>query len=439
MLSTHLLRAATEKVAKAFQHPKKLQEAIDDRRAAMQAASASRDIPEFIGQVASPGGRYLMKRDSLVAKVPGTWIQHRKLTPEELEARAKTTKNGYELRAIHDELRSQGHPGIAHMVPKGFRGHLTSTSSLIVPSLMALGLGIAGEGALYFTGRSRKGPLTGMEPILDKLKQTGVEVFSEHGAADHFSPSNNHIWVNSLSHPAVLAHEAGHALGHHGGRLRRGIGKVDDYSRVFAPAVSTALMAAAPFAMDTSLEEDPEKRKKRLGRYRDALIAASASHLPTLLEEGLASAHGAKLIADTQGVGSGIGAAARLLPAFATYGASAAIPGLAAYYVHQKMHPEKYKGRRWLFFKGKPPEENSKVQEKTKVAAMSDVERKKSRQDYYMQHRGAILAASAAYRSRNAGKIRKKAKKYRREVASGIRKQRERYSSGNSYVFGGFR
>jgi len=74
-----------------------------------------------------------------------------------------------------------------------------------------------------------------------------------------------------------------------------------------------------------------------------------------------------------------------------------------------------------------------------KVAAMTDVERAHARQQYYMQHRGALLAASAAYRARNAGALNRKAKKYRREVASGVRKQRERFSQGNSYVFGGFR
>lgn len=74
-----------------------------------------------------------------------------------------------------------------------------------------------------------------------------------------------------------------------------------------------------------------------------------------------------------------------------------------------------------------------------KVAYMSDIERRRARQEYYMRNRGAILNAAAAYRVRNAGALRKKSKKYRKEVASGVRKQRERFTEGNSYIFGGFR
>ena len=74
-----------------------------------------------------------------------------------------------------------------------------------------------------------------------------------------------------------------------------------------------------------------------------------------------------------------------------------------------------------------------------KVAMMSEADQRKARQQYYMQHRGALLAASAAYRARNAGVLKRKARKYRKEVASGVRKQRERFTTGNSYIFGGFR
>lgn len=74
-----------------------------------------------------------------------------------------------------------------------------------------------------------------------------------------------------------------------------------------------------------------------------------------------------------------------------------------------------------------------------KVAMLSLDDQRRARREYYMRNRGALLAASAAYRSRNAGALRRKAKKYRKEVATGVRKQRERFSQGNSYVFGGFR
>jgi len=442
LLPTLLLHAAAEKIAQDFQSQKSLNRAIEGRMTSLQMATAMRDIPGVITEAVSPGGRYVSVRQGLSVKNPGILKGYRPMTEDELLSHAEKSKgNGYVLRSIHDELRSRGHEGIAHKVPAGFRGKLLdSQGSMLAPTLMSAGLSYLGHGALKLTGRSSEGPTKGLEPLVERLKGMGIKTKLNHSGDDYFSPGENLISVGRSSHPAVFAHEAGHALGSRAGGLRQLLSRADNPSRRLAPAITAATLAAAPWAMDTSLDESPENRRKRLGRYRTALTAAALSHLPTLMEEGAASLHGAKLVADAHGRRAGLGAAARLAPAFATYAAGAALPALTAYHVHQKMNPEKYKDRRFLFFKRKTKKTSvGKPEPEEKVAMMSEADQRKARQQYYMQHRGELLSAAAAYRSRNAGALRRKAKKYRKEVASGVRKQRERYTSGNSYTFGGFR
>ncbi len=59
--------------------------------------------------------------------------------------------------------------------------------------------------------------------------------------------------------------------------------------------------------------------------------------------------------------------------------------------------------------------------------------------DYYVRHRGQILSAAAAYRAAQREQRARKARAYRREIAVGARHARTRTTTGNQYIFGGYR
>jgi len=101
---------------------------------------------------------------------------------------------------------------------------------------------------------------------------------------------------------------------------------------------------AAPWASDVSLQEDKKKAARRLRRYRNALIGASAVNLPMLVEEAVATGKGMQLLRKTHGTSEALKGGLRLAPAYGTYLAGAAMPLLGAHLVNKKL--KKLRGKK---------------------------------------------------------------------------------------------
>lgn len=61
------------------------------------------------------------------------------------------------------------------------------------------------------------------------------------------------------------------------------------------------------------------------------------------------------------------------------------------------------------------------------------------RHRYYLNNRNTILQKQREYRIKNAAKIARSQKIYRAKLKSGAIRQRQRFSTGGSYTYGGYR
>lgn len=59
--------------------------------------------------------------------------------------------------------------------------------------------------------------------------------------------------------------------------------------------------------------------------------------------------------------------------------------------------------------------------------------------DYYERNRGRILRDAATYRAAKKDLRARKEREYRKEISRGSRNVRSRVTSGNRYIFGGFK
>jgi hypothetical protein len=138
-----------------------------------------------------------------------------------------------------------------------------------------------------------------------------------------FHPLANKIVVGKGMHPAVLAHEAGHASGNRGATLLAGMAGLLGQSRLGQGVTVGVGALGAGIASRGATRED------RARNYRRAQVATALSAMPlgiNLLEEGRASG---VAIWNAAKKGKGMEYSKVLAPAFGTY-AAGALPTLGA-------------------------------------------------------------------------------------------------------------
>ena len=183
-------------------------------------------------------------------------------------------------------------------------------------------------------------PVSAREEILsDALDKRYIHgKFTRHVADDAaFEIGTRNIYLPDKASPAVVAHELGHGMA---SELRKAtIGSTAarhayDLGRV---AALTIPMFALLGWRDPSFATEQELRNR--ARFVSAVgVGAGLAQAPVLAEEAAASIEGAKLLravgATEQEVLEQVGK--KLLPAFATYAAPAAIPFAVAAYLGHK-------------------------------------------------------------------------------------------------------
>jgi len=236
-----------------------------------------------------------------------------------------------------DELRDRGIEPPSGAAPK--------VENLEPPldATPALGIGLAGS---FIASRAAESTIMGKrnlneDPIGKKLlrfaKGKGVKWQKSLDTRNAWA-GDGVVSTHAMHHPSVLAHEIGHATG---STLAKKIS-----NKLYGPALIYSsrvlpLLTAATYAgvTDAGPGATAEERKKAMTRGQLAMGAVSIPYLPALAEEARASGRASVLVGKItaksrgklRGVLSGLGTAARLAPAYATYlgGAGAPIAGAA--------------------------------------------------------------------------------------------------------------
>lgn len=154
-----------------------------------------------------------------------------------------------------------------------------------------------------------------------------------------YAPDHKIIVAPKTAHPAILAHEMGHASGLGRHTLTGLTAGLAHMGRSLGPAIGAGAGALlAPWAMRGKTEDERDDRLKKL---QIGVGAGGAAALPLIAEEGRASLRAVNLGRQT---GRGLEYARHLLPAFGTYVAlPAGLTAGAMYGLHKMRQANKKK------------------------------------------------------------------------------------------------
>lgn len=167
------------------------------------------------------------------------------------------------------------------------------------------------------------------EQIPDVQHTTRLPLF--HDGTPGYAPDLKLIYTPDTAHPAVLAHEMGHATGI-GKHMTGSHANILHALHSWGPAAGTlaALAGTRSWALRGATKEERDKRLKKL-QIASGLGGVAA--VPVLAEEARASINAVNL---GRKAGKGLEYARHLLPAFGTYAAApVALTGATLYGLHK--------------------------------------------------------------------------------------------------------
>lgn len=304
---------------------------MGDRGRKASTYSPSGGLEGIASALTSRSERYLSARQQSQFYSNDAVLRH-------VEKLTRKGKKGLKAVAWADEARARGltlpagAPAAAGRVDDGHG----AANALVSLGGLGLALGAGSAAGLTIGDRSGKGPLSGMQPVVERLgKQHGVKV-QVAPDPDHFNPGTNTVSVRPQSHRSVLAHELGHATPP-GSVLTKAMKAGYAPARVASMFLTPALVAGAvAHGYDTSLQTKEEALKDT---KRGQAVAAGSALLgaPFLVEEARATANGTKYLNELFGKKEALRGLARLTPAYATYGVAAAgAPALGIYALRRK-------------------------------------------------------------------------------------------------------
>lgn len=221
------------------------------------------------------------------------------------------------------------------------------TAPLLAPGVAALGLRLLANKALHsdtpITSKTPGVQLAALIPpqhdVVDgeKVPRKVFELTDEvgwGGPVRQLDFDNGKVTLHRNSDIAALAHEVGHALPDKRLPGTKALYTISNrYTKWVSPLI--AGLAAGEAAAEA---EDPtrtvEEKLQNLTRLQAGLAVAAAPTAPVLIEEARASALAVKMLTEVPDV-SHRRAAVKLLPAFGTYAAAAALPITVAAYIHK--------------------------------------------------------------------------------------------------------